>query len=343
MASLSSFFCVLIVTLMAPTQSTNNLEYGFPDTWDGDKEREMLCPSRNIPKFLDGYFLCQLSASYGNSSAPPGQRLNHMFDAIGAVGAFHISNKQFLKHRIKVSFMARYYPALPYKIWEFYDRNMSQASVPWQAWSDYNRTAMAKWAQIPPNDHAPRFHPNLDFWKVGKRVIAGTEAPSWVGYGFDVRTLDSFKLFHFIEDNDIFGNPQGATVPISMAIHERSDPDGKLWGSFSAIDFIERHLYQGIFTVDSSGVRRVVGMYDYGEWNSSACSSDDEFIGDKKSLPGYTHSITSTKKYVVIPISSLLINPCKFKEPPLSSAHSDIQHGALWGMDFYDTVPVRYF
>lgn len=62
-----------------------------------------------------------------------------------------------------------------------------------------------------------------------------------------MRTLDSFKLFHFIEDNNIFGNPQSATVPISMAIHERSDPDGKLWGSFSAIDFIERHLYQVLF------------------------------------------------------------------------------------------------
>lgn len=67
---------------------------GFPEAWDGDKYRELYCPSKNIPKWLDGYFLCQLSASYGNSSAPPGQRLNHMIDAIGAVGSFHISNGQ---------------------------------------------------------------------------------------------------------------------------------------------------------------------------------------------------------------------------------------------------------
>lgn len=44
--------------------------------------------------FLDGYFLCQLSASYGNLSAPPGQKISHMIDAIGAVGSFHISNGQ---------------------------------------------------------------------------------------------------------------------------------------------------------------------------------------------------------------------------------------------------------
>lgn len=48
---------------------------------------------------LDGYFLCQLSASYGNSSAPPGQKLSHMIDAIGAIGSFHISNGQVCRGR----------------------------------------------------------------------------------------------------------------------------------------------------------------------------------------------------------------------------------------------------
>ena len=49
---------------------------------------------------------------------------------------------------LKVVFSAQYYPARPYKIWEFYDRNMSKASVPWAGWSDYNITAMSKWEQV---------------------------------------------------------------------------------------------------------------------------------------------------------------------------------------------------
>lgn len=86
----------------------------------------------------------------------------------------------------KVVFSAQYYPSRPYKIWEFYDRNMTRSSVPFVGWSDYNITAMNKWDQIPLNSNSAQFHPNLDFWKVGKKIIAGTEAPFWVGYEFDV-------------------------------------------------------------------------------------------------------------------------------------------------------------
>ncbi|KAI1712705.1 retinal pigment epithelial membrane protein domain-containing protein [Ditylenchus destructor] len=318
-------------------QSFRKVHLGFPEAWDGDKYRDLHCPSKDIPKFLDGYFLCQLSASYGNSKAPPGQRLNHMIDAIGAIGSFHISEGQ-------VSFSAQYYPARPYKIWEFYDRNMSKASVPWAGWSDYNLTAMAKWDVVPNNIDSARFHPNLDFWRVGTKLIAGTEAPYWVGYEFDVRALDKFKLFPFIEDNEIFGNPRPNMTPISMAIHERTDPaDGTLWGSFSAMNFNEQRFFQGIFTVDTGGVRRVVGMYDYGVYDGDACSKDDEYIGDKTQLPGYIHSITSTENFIILPVTSLLINPCKFKEPPLSNPHSDIQSGGLWGMDFYEQKPLEVF
>uniref|UniRef100_A0A914YSE8 Uncharacterized protein n=1 Tax=Panagrolaimus superbus TaxID=310955 RepID=A0A914YSE8_9BILA len=317
------------------SQSVNKVHLGFPEAWDGDKYRELYCPSKNIPKFLDGYFLCQLSAAYGDLKGKPGTRLNHMIDAIGAIGAFHISNGQ-------VVFSAQYYPSRPYKIWEFYDRNMTKASVPWAGWSDYNLTAMARWEQVPSNPDSARFHPNLDFWRVGNKVVAGTEAPYWVGYEFDVRNLNKFKLFQFKEENGIFGNPRPSMIPISMAIHERSDHDGTIWGSFSAMNFNEQRFYQGIFTVSPEGVRKVVGLYDYGVWDANACGKDDEYIGDKTLLPGYIHSITSTENYIILPITSLLINPCKFKEPPMTNPKSPIQNGGLWGMDFYDMVPMRF-
>lgn len=111
--------------------------------------------------------------------------------------------------------------------------------------------------QIPANPDSARFHPNLDFWKVGNRIIAGTEAPYWVGYEFDVRnvlglksnnfkvrTLNKFKLFPFTEHNDIFQTPRASMIPISMAIHERNDVDGTIWGTFSAMNFEEQRFYQ---------------------------------------------------------------------------------------------------
>uniref|UniRef100_A0A1I7Z3C5 Carotenoid oxygenase n=1 Tax=Steinernema glaseri TaxID=37863 RepID=A0A1I7Z3C5_9BILA len=326
---------VLICCPFAFAQSFNGVQLGFPETWNGDKHNELYCPSKNIPRFLDGYFLCQLSASYGSASAGSGHRLNHMIDAIGAVGSFKISNGQ-------VTFSSQYYPSRPYKIWEFYDRNMSKSSVPWAGWSDYNVSAMARWEQVPVNPDAARFHPNLDFWRVGKKILAATEAPYWVGYQFDVDSLSQFKLFPFTEKNDVFGTPNPAMIPISMSVHERRSADGLIWGSFSAMNFNEQRFFHGIFTLDDAGVRKVVGLYDYGVWDPSACGKNDEYIGDKTLLPGYVHSITSTENYIIIPITSLLINPCKFKEPPMTNARSSIQKGGLWGMDFYDMVPMRF-
>lgn len=47
---------------------------------------------------------------------------------------------------------------------------------------------------------------------------------------------------------------------------------------------MKRHisfLFQGIFTVDEEGVRRVAGLYDFGAWDSQACGKDDEYIGEE--------------------------------------------------------------
>lgn len=75
---------------------------------------------------------------------------------------------------------------------------MSQSYVPFVGWSDYNITAKNIWDQINFNSNSAQFHPNLDFWKVGKKIIAGTEAPFWVGYEFDVKIkLNCFLLFFF--------------------------------------------------------------------------------------------------------------------------------------------------
>ena len=45
---------------------------------------------------------------------------------------------------------------------------------------------------------------------------------------------------------------------------------------------------QGVFTVDSDGVRRVVGLHDYGIWDPTACGKDDEYIGQFRIDHGIT-------------------------------------------------------
>lgn len=47
------------------------------------------------------------------------------------------------------------------------------------------------------------------------------------------------------------------------------------------LEFVSKSFFlQGIFTVDPKGIRRVVGLFDYGSWDASACGKDDEYIGE---------------------------------------------------------------
>lgn len=75
-------------------QSTRGVELGFPAGWNGDKFRQELCPSQNIPTWLDGYFMVQTSAAYGKRTDPVGKKLTHMFDGLGAVASIETTNGQ---------------------------------------------------------------------------------------------------------------------------------------------------------------------------------------------------------------------------------------------------------
>lgn len=76
------------------SQTVRGVEAGFPEAWDGDEYRKELCLSRNIPEWLDGYFLIQTSAAYGKRTDPVGKKLVHMFDGLGAVASLELSNGQ---------------------------------------------------------------------------------------------------------------------------------------------------------------------------------------------------------------------------------------------------------
>lgn len=43
---------LLCLTRIALTQSVRKVHLGFPESWDGDKFKELYCPSKNIPTFL---------------------------------------------------------------------------------------------------------------------------------------------------------------------------------------------------------------------------------------------------------------------------------------------------
>lgn len=85
-----SFLYITICILSVHGQTKKGIQVGFPEAWDGDSFQRYLCPSKNIPKWLNGYFLVQSCGSYGKLSEPLGKKNIHMFDGFGAVASLEM-------------------------------------------------------------------------------------------------------------------------------------------------------------------------------------------------------------------------------------------------------------
>ncbi len=136
----------LLWPLLSTAQNLRGVELGFPEKWEGDRFKREPCEVQTnhpLPEFLDGYFLCQTSAAYGRDMDPDAQRLNHLLDGLGAVASWELNRGG------DVRLSGAYYPAEPYKIWQFYDRDMRKSTVAWPAvFSVWNQTAANLWSMV---------------------------------------------------------------------------------------------------------------------------------------------------------------------------------------------------
>lgn len=239
---------------------------------------------------------------------------------------------------------AKYYPARPYKIWNFYDRDMAKSKIAWDPIrSPFNLTANEMWAQIRDDNSFP-MHPNIDFWQIGRTVIGATEFIG-VGLQFDVNTLTDFEPYQFKETDNIFVGAS-TIIPLTMPVHERVEKDGTIYAGCTAFDPSKNRMYQMVFKVTPDGVRTLEGMFDHGAYEPEKCATDGRYYGNKKILAGYMHSITSTKQFVILPITSYILNPCKLPpildklKTPEGNISTDIKEHPV-ATEFTTEVPLR--
>lgn len=124
---------------------------------------------------------------------------------------------------------------------------MAKSTVAWDVGFGYqNNTAEKLWEGVPQDPNMLPFHPNVDFWKIGKAIVGGTEN-SALGYQFDVPTLSNFTIYPFV---DVAGGDFPPITPMTVGIHEHRDADGTIWAGFNAVGYSgqDMHLYQVILT-----------------------------------------------------------------------------------------------
>lgn len=187
----------------------------------------------------------------------------------------------------------------------------------------------------------------MDFWKINDSIIAGTEFYQ-VGLTFDIKTVSHFRPYPFKEATPLMsGQP---LIPLHMPIHERVDPDtGLLWGTVSALNVTGKPptLHQVIFAVDEEGIRTVQGIFDYSPYDPAKCSPNGTYTGDKASvlLPRYMHSITSTQNFVILPLTSSVLNPCQILSgaqpsyPPNATLYEPSEN---WMFKWEPTAPMAF-
>jgi len=90
------------------------------------------------------------------------------------------------------------------------------------------------------------------------------------------------------------------------------------------------------------------GSFEHGTYDPSLCTENGDYSGDKRVLASYMHSITSTKRYVILPLTSSLYNPCRL--PPLASKydhmkpqlHEDLEKASGPDRFFATDMPIRF-
>lgn len=252
------------------------------------------------------------------------------------VPTFKSFNKICLLERI-VS--GEYYPAKPNNVWSFYNRNMSQSHLAWHpVRSPYNETAAAVWEPILKNDNSFPIHPNFNFWLIGNTVVAVTEIFQ-LGLRFNVSSLTNFVPYD-PKDNS---NKSNTFTVLSVGAHERSGPNGSVYAGAVAYDPNVNKMYHIVYNIHPDGIRTVEGLHEYGAYDPSSCGDNGAYNGDKNNLAGYVHSITSTASYVILPIGSNVINPCKL-QPINKNAQTQINGEIKMDnppLEFVERQPVK--
>lgn len=180
------FICWFAITISATDAQLTAVPQGCPAQWMGDIFYHSPCQlfGSGWPSWLDGYFFCQSSGSYGNQADPYGEKLIHMYDGIGALALFDLNP-------VQNTFTAKYYPTRSFKIWDFNNRQMNVSKVAWSTlFSPINYPAAVQWA--PMGNGYMTADPDVDFWKIGNDILAGTEI-------MQVRTMLSSRAFLVVQ------------------------------------------------------------------------------------------------------------------------------------------------
>lgn len=277
----------------------------------------------SVPSWLKGVFARQSCGAFGdvgvNQTSPRIDNIEGLFDCFGQVAVFYFNNGS------NVTFSNAFYRTQQFKIWE---ANRFDFSVSHQAWRNAQGPHdVAAWAQW--KESFTQFYqanPNVELGVFNGRLQALTETPLLEGLEVDVQSL-GMKLGSF-QYND-----NGTSIRLEMcpqcntpyaqifssSVHMGSDLNGTGYVSNAHFLLLSDDVGRPIGGTFFISLLKIVGdvrsynnnmTIPIGSFNLSLCKNSDTIYPDGEGMVSYIHTVTATKRYVILAMGSQAFNPC---------------------------------
>ncbi|XP_065070482.1 retinoid isomerohydrolase-like [Rhopilema esculentum] len=262
-----------------------------------------------VPHWIDGDFVRQNCASYGDIDGPQNDWIPHMFDCISMVGRYEFKGG-------KVRYSNRFYDTKETRIWKHYNYSIAKSKVGWNTlFSPIDLSAYVKNTRIQYNETLwPT--PNVNFWqsRLEDPVFAMTES---IYSAAELKVTPELEVLgNYRRKFNDKGFPSRSTHDLIISpAHEQREKDGTIW--HSTID-IERasptkfdDLEAAIIVYKMKGSNRTVtGRHVLGKYNLTKCRLGLG-LDDINIMPGYHHYMETTSNYIIVPMSSYLFDYCQ--------------------------------
>ncbi|ELT96834.1 hypothetical protein CAPTEDRAFT_203197 [Capitella teleta] len=246
---------------------------------------EVVVNEGKVPGWLDGSFIRNACGAFGDindDSTEDITRISHLFDCIDMGSSYSFKDG-------KTTFYNKYYDTRLNDIWKSYDMNMTNSKAFFQtafAPYDFEQFSRLEAKLSKPGKVSSTGH--VAFWQIGDRVAVWGESESDKNLGYP-----------------------NSTVLINTPAHNHQEPDGTIWsvnGVYSPLSLSVWETKLAVWTIRDNR-REVAAEILFNRVDLNRCA-DNEHYPMLAARPGYMHSFAMTEHYIILPVTSYLMDPC---------------------------------
>jgi len=299
----------LLVAVLVPAalggagDTLDQVKVAFSNVAVGDQalHEAVTVRSGSLPTWLEGSLVRHACGVFGNvdTNTTMIDTIDHLFDCITMLQSYHF-------HDGKATYSNQFLDTNQLQVWKKYNEDMRQSSLWFETvYSNQNITAMEKEEEDMTQLDRPYSTAHVSWWTLGDKAVAFGEYIN--GASMDVH--NNKYIGNFLLKPSLWEGWSAVNVPA----HEQTDENGMVWTVVAVVKAGESgnlHQKRVIIKIDPTTMNQTAeGEYSYPDVDFQLCKQG-EVYPDPATRFGYMHAIQLTKKYIILPETSYLNDPC---------------------------------